>query len=102
MAEDDQVDGLAEDRGSFLGLLDSFAHVGREPWCSKAPRRALVAPIIQWETARAGTIGGPEWTDVGLHAFHARLVCTSLGYREGYRPGGRGGPHFSGGPSLTA
>ena len=100
--KDDRGDGLAEDRGGFLGLLDGFDHVGREPWCSRGPRRALVAEIIRWAATRTGTIGGPAWTGVGLHALHARPVRTALGCREGYRPGGHGGPRVSGGPSLTA
>ena len=96
------VDGLADIRGGFLGLLDGFSHVGRANWCSRDPRRALIAAIIRWATARAGTIGGPEWTDVGLHALHARPVRTPLGCHERYRLGGNGGLFVSGVPLLTA
>ena len=76
-----------------MGFIDGFTHVGCEPWCSRSPLRAPVAEILRWATPRAGMIGGPAWTGIGLHALLAPLVCTSLGCREGYRPGGHGGPH---------
>ena len=44
--KDDQVDGLEEDRGGFLGLFDVFAHVGRDCWCSRGSCRAPVVEII--------------------------------------------------------
>ena len=100
--KDDQVDSLSEGQGGFLGLLDVFAHVRREPWCSRSPRRDLVAAIIRWETAHEGNIGGTAWTGVGLHALHARPVRVELGCHEGYRPGDHGGPHVSRGLLLTA
>ena len=100
--KDDRFYGLAEGWAGFLVLLDGFAHVGCEPWCSRALRRDLVAAIIQWITARAGAIGGPEWTGVGLNVLYAQMVCTALGCREGYRPGIHYTPHVSGGPSMTA
>ena len=37
--------GLKEDRGGLLGLLNFLAHVGREPWCSRGPRRDPAATI---------------------------------------------------------
>ena len=46
LVEDNRVDGLADDWGGFLGLLDGFTHIGREPWCSRGPLRAPVAAII--------------------------------------------------------
>ena len=46
--KDDQVDGLEEDRGGFLGLFDVFAHVGRDCWCSRGLCRISdVHPLIQ-------------------------------------------------------
>ena len=96
-----RVDILEEGQGGFLGPLDSLAHVGHETWCSRAPRRALVAVIIRWETACIGTIVGPSWTGIDMHTLHARLVHTELGCYEGYRPIVHGGSHVSGGPSLT-
>ena len=99
--KDDWVNGLAEDWGGFLGLLGGFSHVGREPCCSRGPRKSLIASIIRWAATHTGKIGGPEWTGVVLHALHARPVCTSLGYCERYRPGSHGGPHVSRGASLT-
>ena len=98
----DQVDGLEEGRDGFLGLLDGFSHIDREPWCSRYPRRSLVTTIIRWATVCTATIGGPEWTGVGLHTLQARPVCTALGCYEGYSNGGCGSPYVSGGPSLTA
>ena len=95
-----QVNGLAEGQGGFLGLLNGLAHVGHEPWCSKGPCRALVVAIFWWAATRIGMIGGPLWTGVGLHVLHAQLLSTSLGYCEGYRPRGRGGPCVPGGSSL--
>ena len=71
--------GMTEVQGGFLGLIDVFAHVGRDLWWSRGPCRALIAEILRWATARAGTIGGPEWTGVGLHALHTRTVLTALG-----------------------
>ena len=65
--------------GGFLGLLDGFVHVGREPWCIRAPRRALVVAIIRWATVHVGNIVGPEWTGIGLHTLQARPVCIELG-----------------------
>ena len=100
--KDDQGDGLTEGRGGFLGLLDVLAHVGCEPWRSRGPRRAPVATILRWATAHAGTIGGLEWTGIGLHTLHARPVRAVLGCSERYRTGGHGRPHVSWGPSLTA
>ena len=94
----DRVDSLSEGQGGFLGLLGGFSRVGHEPWCSRAPRRALVAEIIRWETARAGTIGGPECTGVVLNTLHACTVRTALGCCEGYRPGSHARPHVSGSP----
>ena len=44
--KDYQGYGLAEDRGGFLGLLNSFAHVGCVTWYSRGLRRDLVAAII--------------------------------------------------------
>ena len=44
--KDDWGDGLAEDQGDFLGLLDGFTHVDLEPWCSRSLCRDLVAAII--------------------------------------------------------
>ena len=85
-----------------MGLLDGLAHVSREPWCSRGPRRALVAAIFRWSATRTGTIGSTVWTGVGLRTLHARTVHTALEYREGYRPGGCGGPLVPGDPSLTA
>ena len=102
LVEDNRVDGLADDWGGFLGLLNDITNVGREPWCSREPRRALVTAIILWETACVGTIGGLVWTGVGLHTLHARMVCTALGCHEGYRPGGHGGPHVFWGPPQTS
>ena len=99
--EDDRVDGPAERQGGFLGILDGFAQIGCEHWYSRVPRKALVAEIIRWSTARAGTIGGPACTGIGLHTLNSRPVCTALGCHEEYRPGGHGGPHFSGAPPLT-
>ena len=96
--KDNRGNGLAEDQGSFFGLLGGFAHVGREPGCRRAPRRALVAAIIRWEATRTQTNGGPAWTGVGLPALHTRPVRTAMGCREGYRPGGCGGPIFLGDP----
>ena len=97
---------MKEGWGGHLVLLNVFAHVGRVPWCSRGPCRALVAAIFLWTTARAGTIGGPSWTGVGLHALHALPVRTSLGFRERYRSGGHVGTHVSWDPlqttSLTA
>ena len=98
----DRGDGLSEDRGGFLGLLDSFARVGRDPWCSRGPYRAPFAAIIRWADTFTGTIGGPSWTGVGLHELHARPVRTELMFCEGYRPGVRGKLHVYGGPSLTS
>ena len=100
--KDNRGNGLAEDRGRFLGFLNGFSHVGRESWLIRGLRRDLVAAIIQWITARAGAIGGPEWTGVGLNVLYAQMVCTALGCREGYRPGIHYTPHVSGGPSMTA
>ena len=40
--KDDRGNGLAEDRGGLLVLLDVFAHVVCDPWCSRVTRRALV------------------------------------------------------------
>ena len=94
-------DGLVEDWGGLLGLIDGFTHVDREPWCSRAPRRALIAAIIRWAATRTGMVGGLAWTGVGLHTLHARPLCTAPGCCEGYRSSGHGGPHVSGGPSLT-
>ena len=74
--------GLKEGRGGFLGILDVFTHVGCEPLCSRGPCKTPVAAIFQWETDHAGTIGGPEWTGVCLHALHAWPVRTSLGCHE--------------------
>ena len=67
----DRVDSLSEGQGGFLGLLGGFSHVAREPWCSRAPRRALVAEIIRWEANRTWTIGIPAQTGVVLHALHS-------------------------------
>ena len=78
-----------------MGLLDFFAHIGRERWCIRRPCRALVATIIPWSTARAGTVGEPEWTGVGLHTLRARTVCTALGCCERYRSGGHVGARVS-------
>ena len=64
-------DSLAEGWSGFLGLLDGFAHVGRETWCSRAPRRSLVAAIIQRAATCTGMIVGPTWTSVGLYTLHA-------------------------------
>ena len=69
--EDKQVYGLEEVRGGFLVLLDGFTQVGNKPWCSRSLRRVLVAALIRWATARAGTICGLEWTSIGLHTLHA-------------------------------
>ena len=99
--KDDRGDGLAEVRGGFLGLLSGFSHIGCEPWCSRDPRRALVAAIIRWAATRTGTIGTPTWMGIGLHALHALSASTTLGCCEGYRPRGRSGPHVYGGLSLT-
>ena len=86
-----------------MGLLNGFYHAGREPWCSRGPRRAPVAEIFRRATARAGMIGGPAWTGVGLHALHARPVRTALECRERYRSGGYGGPRvYWGDPLQTA
>ena len=62
------------------------------PWLQK---------IIRLAATRTGTVGGPAWTGVGLHTLYAWPVHIELGSREGYRPGGRGRAHFSGGPLLT-
>ena len=56
--KDDWGDGLSEDRGGFLGLLDGFAHVGRGTCCIMAPCRALVEAIILWSATCTGAIGG--------------------------------------------
>ena len=87
--------GMAEGLGGFLGLLDVSAHVGHDRWCSRGPCRAPVAEIFQWENDRAGTIGGPAWKCVGLHALKFKPVHTSLGCRERYRSGGHDGTRFS-------
>ena len=99
--ERNRVDSLAESQGGFLGPLDSLAQVGHEPWCIRAPRRDLVAIIIQWETACTGTIVGPSWTGIDMHTLHARLVHTSLGCYEGYRPIVSGGPPETWDPPRT-
>ena len=39
--------GLTDGRGVFLGLLDVFTHVDREPWCSRGPCRAPVVAIFR-------------------------------------------------------
>ena len=88
--EDDRDDGLADDQGGFLGILDGFTHVCSEPWYSRGSCRALVAAIFWWATTRSGTIVGPEYTGVGLHTLRAQPVRTALGYREGGRPSGCG------------
>ena len=93
---------MTEGWSGFLGLLDFFAHIGRERWCIRRPCRALVATIIPWSTARAGTVGGMARTGIGLHALHSRLVRTSLGCRAGCRPRGNGRPHVSWGALQTA
>ena len=85
-----------------MGLLDGLDRVVREPWYSRGPRKAPIAAISLWAATRTGTIGDPSWTCVGLHAVYAQLVRTSLGYREGYRSGGCGGPRVTGRPSQTA
>ena len=96
---------MTEGRGGFFGLLNVFAHVGRESWCSRGLCRAPFVAIFQWATVRVGSIGGPEWTGVGLHALHVRPVIYALGFRQRYRSGGHGGDHVSWGPpqkvSLT-
>ena len=76
--KDNRGNGLAEDQGRFLGFLNGFSHVGRESWLIRAPRRAMVAEIILWGAILIGTIGGPSWAGVGLHALHARPVRTAL------------------------
>ena len=91
--ENDRGDGMIEGGGGFLGLLNIFAHVGPEPWCSRGPCRSPVGAIFGWTTACAGTIGGPEWTGVGLHILHAGPVRTALGCHERYRSGGHNGPY---------
>ena len=98
---------MTERQSGLLGLLNVFAHVGSERWCSRGPCRAPVAAIFQWATACAGTIGGPEWTGVGMHTRHGWPVRTSLGYREWYRYGSHIRHHVSSPPpsqkaSLTA
>ena len=100
--EDEQVDGLADDWGGFLGLLSGFTYVGCEPWCIRALYRAPVVEIFRWATARAETIGRPAWTGAGLRSLHARPVRTSLGCRQGYIPSGHSGPHVSWVPPPTA
>ena len=90
--KDDRGDDLAEVWGGFLGILDVLAHVGRDTWCSKGPRRAPVAAIYRWEATHTGKIYSPELIGVGLHALHARPVRKELGYCEGYRYGGRSRP----------
>ena len=90
--------GLTEGRGGFLVLLDFLNHVGCEPWCSRVPCRFPVATIFRWAATCTGLIGGPSRKCVGLHTLHARLVRTALGYCEGYRSGGCGGPYVLGGP----
>ena len=84
-----------------MGLINIFAHIGREPWFSRVLCRAPVAAIFRWVTACAGMIGGPARTGVGLHALHAWPARTSLLYNEIYRSGGHGGPCVSWVPPQT-
>ena len=93
---------MKEGWGGLLVLLNVFSHVGCASWCSRGPCRALVAEIFRWATARAGKIGGPAWTGVGLHAFHAHPVRIAMGCRERYRSGGYVKPRASWGPQQTA
>ena len=103
MAEDDRGDCMEDDWGAFLGLFDGFSHVGREPWSSRGLIRAPFAAIFEWETACTGMFDGLKWTGVSLHTLQIRKLCTPLGYREGCRPGGRGGcPMFLAPPLSTA
>ena len=83
---------MIDGRGVFLCLLDVLDHVFHEPWCDRGPRRAPFATIFRWVATRTGMIGGPAWTCVGLHTLQARMVRTTLGYRERYRSSGCRGP----------
>ena len=94
--------GLPEGRGGLLVLIDGLYHIGSDPWCSRGPRRAPVAAIFRWEVTCTGMNSGLEQTCVGLHKLYARPVRTALGYREGYRSGGRNRPLVPGGPLQTA
>ena len=81
-----------------MGFLDGLAHVGREPWYSRGLRRAPVVAVVRWSSTCTGTISGLEWTCVSLHALNAPPVRTALGFCEGDRTCGRGGPRVPGGP----
>ena len=99
--KDDRGGGLEEVQGRLLGLLDGFAHVGCEPWCSRALRRVLVAEIIRWTANRTWIIGSPARTGVVLHALHSRPVHTALGCFEGHSCVSCGRPNVSGSPFMT-
>ena len=45
--KDDQGGGLTYGWGGFLGLLDVLNNVVRDTWCSRGPRRALVARVLE-------------------------------------------------------
>ena len=100
--KDDWGDGLAEGWGDFLVLLNGFACIGHEPWCSRAPHRALVAAIIRLSATHTEMIGGPAWTDIDLYVLHTWTVRLALGCHEGYRTISHGGPDVSRGPLLIA
>ena len=100
--KDNRDDGIAEGWFGCWVLLDGLAHVGRDNWCSRGPRRSLVAAIFRSSANRTGKIGGPERTCVGLHRLHARPVRISLGYFEGYTSGSRDSPRAPVGPSQMA
>ena len=73
--KDDRGNGLEEGWGRFLGLLGGFAHVCRDPWYSRDPRRSLVVVIIRWADARTGRIGVQVW--IGDIARNMGLKITT-------------------------
>ena len=80
-----------------MGLLVVLDHIGRERWFSRGPCRSPVAEIFRWATARAGTIGGPAWTGVSLHALHPYRCVQHWGFVRDTGPAVTAGPVFLGG-----
>ena len=75
---------MTEGRGGFLGLLDVFAHVGCEPWCSRGRVWTRLRKFSDGQPLLQGRLEALEWTAVFINflkVIHMKIPLRAIPHR---------------------